>query len=479
MNTNIHSAHQVLNQLRGIPAPGDVIGGKYLVESPCRRGGIALELTAVPATVRPTVPREASPRVDIRLLPPEWCGDAQVVERFLCEGQAAAPLTSEHAVRVFDVGTMDDGAPYFVFEHFDGPSLDELVTMWGSVPVPTAVDWVLQAAEALAEAHARGVIHGRLKVSSLILAQQLDGTRTIKVRDFGLSRVIDPFSGYADAGPEDAAYANRRLTLDPDALRSVQYIAPEQLRAGPIVDGRADIWSLGAILHELIAGHAPFRGETVPCVCAEVLATDAPHLCALRANVPGGVDRAVRRCLNRDPDQRFANLSALAQALAGSGTALARASCERIDRLLGRDRVSNDPIPLVTRQGQHAHDTQNVTWRGTVRMRGPAPVPAVQGSAVPAVRMDAVPMPHAAVDYHAAIDYPDVPIDYRDDGADAEDDADAVRAFQSPASGRVVALALVMLFAIGAAAFAGLYESVHAPSGGDGAAPALVTPPPR
>src|SRR5580700_4326204 len=106
MNMNLDSGHQILNQLRGIPAPGDVIGGKYLVESPCRRGGIALELTAVTATVQPTVRREASPRVDIRLLPPEWCGDAQIVERFLHEGQAAAPLTSEHAVRVFDAGMM-------------------------------------------------------------------------------------------------------------------------------------------------------------------------------------------------------------------------------------------------------------------------------------------------------------------------------------------------------------------------------------
>jgi len=470
MNTNIDSAHQGLEHLHGIPAPGDVIGGKYLVESPCRRGGIALELTAVLAPVR----HATSSRVDIRLLPPEWCGDPRIVERFLCEGRAAAPLTSEHAVRVFDVGTMDGGAPYFVLEHFDGPSLDELVTMWGSVPVPTAIDWVLQAAEAIAEAHARGVIHGRLKVSSLILAQQLDGTRTIKVRDFGLSRVIDAFSGYADAGPENAAYANRRLTLDPDPLRSVQYISPEQLRAGQLVDARADLWSLGVILHELIAGQPPFRGHTVPMVCAAVLAADAPHLCSLRANVPGGVDRAVRRCLNGDPDQRFADLSALAHALAGSGTALARASCERIDRVLGIDGGSNDPIPLLKRQGDGGYG-HGVTPRGTVRMWDPT-MP-VQASRVASARMEALATPHAGV-IDEGLDYPDVPIDYRDDPPE-EDDAEAIRAFQSPASGRVVTLALVMLLALGAAAFVGLYESVHAPGTGGSAAPAFVTPPPR
>jgi serine/threonine protein kinase len=454
MNLQDQSALDALARLRGIPHPGDVIGGKYLVESACRRGGIALELTAVAAHVQPV----SAARVDIRLLPPEWCGDAGIVERFLHEGQAAAPLTSEHVVRVFDVGTMDGGAPYFVLEHPEGPGLDELVATWGTVPVPTAIDWVLQAAEALAEAHARGVVHRRLKTSSLVLAQQSDGTRTIKVRDFGLSRVVDAFSGYADSGLENAAHANRRLSLDPDALRSVRYISPEQLRAARGIDGRADIWSLGVILHELIAGQPPFVGETVPCVCAAVLTEEAPHLCAILPNVPGAVDRAVRRCLQRDPDQRFDDLSAFAHALARSGTELARTSCERIDAVLG-ERTS-EPIPLVS-------PVSRSVPRGAPVVAGPR-VPTVRMAASDPARPDLGPRGYAPdIAYSGEVGVPDLDL-----VADEDDDAPV---FHAPASGRVVALALVMLGALGAAAFVGLYESVHArpSSSGD---PAVVSP---
>jgi serine/threonine-protein kinase len=463
MNMNILAnpqAHEALARLRGIPLPGDVIGGKYLVETPCRRGAVALELTAVAASAPPV----SAARVDIRLLPPEWCDDAGIVERFLYEGQAAAPLQSEHVVRVFDVGTMEGGAPYFVLEHLEGAGADELLATWGSVPVPMAIDWVLQAAEAVAEAHARGVVHRRLKTASLVLAQRADGTRTIKVRDFGLSRVVDAFSGYADSGVDGAAFANRRLALDPDALRSVRYIAPEQLRAGAVVDARADIWSLGVILHELIAGRPPFVGETVPATCHEVVTAEAQHLCAIRPNVPGGVDRAVRRCLQRDPAQRFANLPAMAQALAGAGTSIARASCERIERLLGVDGSANVPIPLVSRSVSRSGSSSvshgaphGVTAHGTVRMWD------ADVAADPA----ATEFP-AAVHFPAAIDRGD------EDDDDATDDE--VPTFKAPASGRIVALALVMLCALGAAAFAGMYESVHGASGGANANPALVTP---
>ncbi len=455
--TSQYRAHDALYRLRGVPLPGDVIAGKYLVESPCRRGGVALEVTAVPAHMAPP----ATSRVDIRLLPPEWCGDPAIVERFLCEGQAAAPLTSEHVVRVFDVGTMEGGAPYFVLEHLDGPSLDELVSAWGSVPVPTAIDWVLQAAEAIAEAHARGVVHQRLKLSSFILADRRDGTRSIKVRDFGLSRVVDPFSGYADAGFENAAYANRRLSLDPNALQSVHYIAPEQLRAAQVVDARADIWSLGVILHELIAGRPPFDGETVPSVCAAVMAADAPHLCSLRPDVPAGVDRAVRRCLQRDPGQRFPNLSTLAHALAGWGTSLASASCQRIDALLGAD-TSNDPIPLVSRMFSRRAPTVRVP---TLRMSAP-----VSGSEpeLDNVRMRAPASEPELGNIDAVLDH--------QTAYDANDE-EVPRVFKAPASGRVVALALVMLAALGAAAFAGLYQSVHGEGPIGHAPPAVIAAP--
>jgi serine/threonine-protein kinase len=310
-----------------IPRPGETIAGKYVVEGLCGRGGLAAVLSAMHVGL--------DQRVAIKMLLPEWSDEPQVVERFLREGRAATRIRSEHVVRVFDVGTLEGGAPYLVLEYLEGHNLDDVLAMWGPLPIPTAVDWILQAAEAIAEAHSYGIVHRDLKPGNLFLTRRADGSACIKVIDFGLSKVTDP----------RMSSASSKLTRENDVLGSPHYMAPEQLRATRDADTPADVWALGTVLHELLTGQTPFRGETMPELCATVLTQPPPRLSSLRASIPGEIEAAVLRCLEKEPGARFANVAELARAIAPFGTAIARESCARIERVLEGGPTSDLSLP--------------------------------------------------------------------------------------------------------------------------------------
>jgi serine/threonine-protein kinase len=313
---------------RTIPAPGEMIAGKYVVEGECGRGGLAVVLSARHA--------ELDRQVAIKVLLPEWVDNRGIVERFLREGRAATRIRSEHVVRVFDVGAFDTGVPFLVLEYLEGQNLDEVLASWGPLPVPTAIDWLLQAAEAIAEAHAQGIVHRDLKPANLFLTKRPDGTCCIKVIDFGLSKLVD--SGVW--GP------SAKLTGPTDVMGSPHYMAPEQLRAQCEADARTDLWALGAVLYELVTAQPPFRGSSVPELCALVLTQPPPPISLLRDNVPEGVERAILRCLEKDPDARYAGVADLAQALAPYGSPLARASCQRIEGVLAFSAPRSERPPL-------------------------------------------------------------------------------------------------------------------------------------
>ncbi|HXN32365.1 MAG TPA: serine/threonine-protein kinase [Polyangiaceae bacterium] len=335
-----------------IPTPGDTLAGKYVVEGLCGRGGLAVVLSAMHAGL--------GQRVAVKMLLPEWAGDQDVVQRFVREGRAATRIRSEHVVRVFDVGTLENGAPYLVLEYLDGHDLDEVVSMWGPLPVATAIDWVLQAVEAIAEAHAYGIVHRDLKPANLFLTQRADGSACIKVLDFGLSKLTDPRMSGASA----------KLTRPTDVMGSLHYMAPEQLRASCEADTRADLWALGAVLHELLTTQPPFRGETMPELCATVLTQPPPRLSSLRENVAPEIERAVLRCLEKDPSARFATAAELARALSPFGTDVARRSCARIERVLETGGRASELTPLPS-QPIESFDWQGA-WPSEVPFRRPS-----------------------------------------------------------------------------------------------------------
>ncbi len=243
-------------------------------------------------------------RFAIKVLHPDMLGSSEVVSRFLREAQACVTLRGEHAVRVFDVGTMPNGLPFMVMELLTGHDLRRELQERGPLPVEEAATWALQACQSLAEAHARGIVHRDIKPSNLFLSQQPDGRRIVKLIDFGISKVP------SEANPDDT-----ELTRNVGLLGSPQYMSPEQVRSASSVDHRSDIWSLGAVLYESLVGMPPFGGESVTAVAAMIVADEATPLERLRPELPAALSQAVTRCLVKEREKRLQTVAELAELL--------------------------------------------------------------------------------------------------------------------------------------------------------------------
>ncbi len=293
---------------------GDILAGKYQVERVLGMGGMGVVVAARHLTL--------GERVAIKFLLPQALGTPEIVGRFLREGQATARLRGEHVARVHDVGKLETGSPFLVMEYLDGRDLGVLLKQSGPLPVETAIDYVVQACEALAEAHSAGIVHRDLKPSNLFVIKRLDGSPSVKLIDFGISKI---------QLPDDGTEPDGELTGTSVMMGSPLYMAPEQMVSARDVDHRADIWSLGVILHALIAGKPPFTGGA-PMQVYEGILKGAPPLrtLGLREEVPEPVEAAVLKCLQRERGERFADVGALADALAAHGSAEGRATAARV-----------------------------------------------------------------------------------------------------------------------------------------------------
>jgi serine/threonine-protein kinase len=300
----------------GIPRPGDVLAGKYQVEEVLGAGGMGVVVAA-----RHLVLRQ---RVALKFLRSHAAMLPEAYERFLREARAAATIQSEHVARAVDVGTFASGAPYIVMEHLTGMDLGKMLKMRGRVPLPDAVDLVLQACEAIAEAHVLGIVHRDLKPANLFLATRPDGSTSLKVLDFGLSKLTM-------TNPDDATEAS--LTATSSVIGSPHYMSPEQIRGLKYADARADIWALGVIFFQLVTGRRPFEGDGMPAVFASIAADVPPRLRTFLPGAPPQLEALVERCLEKDPGRRVQSVAELAQHLAPFGTAGAAISLDRILKL--------------------------------------------------------------------------------------------------------------------------------------------------
>lgn len=308
--------------------PGDIIGGKYRVERVIGEGGMGFVVAATHMHLEE--------RVAIKLLLPDAAKSADTVERFLREAKAAVKIKSEHVARVSDVGTLENGAPFMVMEYLAGNDLAELIERTGPQPCELSVDLILQACEALAEAHAAGIIHRDLKPANLFLTRRADGSPCIKLLDFGISKFTD---------------GNHSKTKTAAVMGSPAYMSPEQMRSSKDVDARTDIWALGAILFELLTAVPPFDAETVPQLCMKIMNDPMPSLAPYRPDAPPGLEAVIRRCQEKNPSARFAHVGELAIALAPFASPRGRFSVERISEiarshnLATRNSSPSVPVP--------------------------------------------------------------------------------------------------------------------------------------
>lgn len=295
-------------------APGDVLAGKYRIERLIGRGGMAEVYAAHHEMLNQTVA--------IKMLLPDVAESAEASARFLNEARAAARVRGEHIASVMDVGTLPDGTAYMVLEYLEGKDLEDYATEHRQLPVTEAVDYLLDALQALAQAHAVGIVHRDLKPGNLFLARRPDGSSIVKVLDFGISKV--------SRAPNDV-----HVTATSVILGSPFYMAPEQARSAKSVDARADIWAIGVILYRLLSGAEPLRGESLTDLLLAIVQDEPKPLRELRPDAPEELAAVIDRCMRKKPDDRYQNVGELALALAPFGGPDAERSAQRITRMLG------------------------------------------------------------------------------------------------------------------------------------------------
>jgi len=309
------TGHQsLLQQL----TPGTVISGKYRVDSILGRGAMGVVVAATHLELREAIA--------LKFLYAKTDGSEDFKSRFRREAQVSAKLRNEHITRVLDVGTWREGAMYMVMEYLAGNDLRKMIRTQGPFPIGAAVEYIVQVCEGVAEAHAHGIVHRDLKPSNLLVTKRADGSDLVKILDFGISK----WTGMGDEEGE--------LTQTGVVLGSPKYMSPEQLFGAGSVDSRTDIWSIGAILYELIAGRPPYDQPSLARICADLAGNKPPpRLRDLRTEVTPELEGVVLHCLERSVDLRIQNVADLA------GDLLAAVGSPYADQVRSRIRSTLDP----------------------------------------------------------------------------------------------------------------------------------------
>jgi serine/threonine protein kinase len=312
------------------PVPeGELVADKYVAGPTLGVGGMGVVIAATD--------RVLDRKVAIKFLLPSLAHSERSVRRFIREARAASRITSEHVARILEIARLKDGTPFIVMEYLDGRDLKKVLAENGPLPPERAVDYLLQAIEAIAEGHRSDVIHRDLKPSNLFVTRRIDGTELIKVLDFGIAKTREP------VGTPDAA-----LTGSDDVhLGSPLYMSPEQLVKPSSVDARSDVWALGVTLYELVTNQQPFDGENhTQLVLSITGATPTPPSKRRpELGIPPELDRVIMRCLEKNGAGRYTTVADVATALAPFASRDARPSLERIRRI---SAAPSEPLSKTT-----------------------------------------------------------------------------------------------------------------------------------
>src|SRR5512139_1357426 len=285
-------------------APGNRLG-PYEIVSQLGQGGMGIVFRA-----RDT---RLDRDVAVKVLPRNLAEDPEALSRFEREAKAVAALSHPNILAIHDFGHGEEGTVYAAMELLEGETLRQRLQE-GALPPRKAVEIALEVASGLAAAHDKGIVHRDLKPENVFLL----GSGQVKVLDFGLARVAP---GAAEVSGDVPTLS---LSTEPGrVMGTVGYMAPEQVR-GKVVDARADIFSFGAVLYEMLAGKRAFRGESPVETLNAILKEDPPSLFESTQNVSPALERIVRRCLEKRPEERFRTAHDLGIALDAISTSSTR-----------------------------------------------------------------------------------------------------------------------------------------------------------
>jgi eukaryotic-like serine/threonine-protein kinase len=272
---------------------GEIIADKYRVTRVLGEGGMGIVVQAHHEIL--------DMLVAIKFMRSEMVAAGGGAERFLREARALVKLKSQHAVKVHDLG-VHGRMPYIVMEHLEGSDLQTILDKHGPLSPADAARHIRQACEAISEAHSLGIYHRDLKPANLFLARGASERIIVKVLDFGIAKMM--------RANDDKSSLQTSLTGTNVLMGTIPYMSPEQLLSPKSIDARADIWSLGVVLYELVTGELPFQGRDLYEVQQAIRHEDC-----LMPEMPVSLRSVIRRCLEKNRDDRYASVVDLAQAL--------------------------------------------------------------------------------------------------------------------------------------------------------------------
>ncbi|MCA9665741.1 MAG: serine/threonine protein kinase, partial [Myxococcales bacterium] len=346
---------------------GQVVGGSYRLDALIKVGGMG----AVYRASHTRLPRAFA----VKILHLDPAANPEIAERFQREAEITSTLSHPHIVQVLDFNVTDDGVPFLVMELLQGRDLSQCLRDEPPRPLSFVLELLRQAADALHTAHDRGVIHRDLKPSNLFLCETTRGGLLVKVLDFGISKLLG---------------AQGQMTHTHAALGTPRYMAPEQAsgRAGN-VDARTDIFALGTIVYEMLAGVSPFQADSIPGTLYRVVHEEPEPLELLRPDLPAELVGAVKRAMSKNADERFGSMGELAHAVLDAAQQVAG----DLDTLVppSWDGVSGPPTPSKHRlRGLHQRSYEIAQQRTAItpvqpslprRRRPPSSAPLLAATA--------------------------------------------------------------------------------------------------
>jgi serine/threonine-protein kinase len=336
-------------------APGAIVAGKYRLDTVIGEGGMGAVWAATHTGL--------GQAVAIKFISKEFVTSADALRRFDAEAKAAAQLRSRHVVQVFDNGTLEDGTPYIAMELLRGENVYSRVHRAGPVPVPEAIEILVQCCKALGRAHGAGIIHRDIKPDNIFLAQSEDEAILVKVLDFGIAKFAN--------GPNDHG-----STRTGAVLGTPLYMSPEQARGLKSIDHRTDIYSLGLVAYTMLTGNLAFSSESFGDLLLQICTAPLPSLCANAPWLPAAMETWFQRACARDPQNRFSSAQEFADAL--------RAACDVSIRASALPASAMPPVGQLAPPNP-AHAVSVGTGSGMSRSGDLSAAPTVSKSRAPLI----------------------------------------------------------------------------------------------